>query len=136
MKEEKHQEILKEVLEEIETAVKDSRGLAAHQRRLAFVISLGATTLLELYFHQLKIIKEGAKINHLWLRKKKETIKESLQKQIISPIDMIENIEAILDLAISLEEKRDDLAYGAIAEEKILKEKVNLFFQLKVMVKC
>jgi len=41
MKEEKHQETIKEVLDEIESALKDKRGLVSHQRRLAFVISLG-----------------------------------------------------------------------------------------------
>ena len=46
MKKEKYGEILKEVLDEIETALKDKRGLLAHQRRLAFSLSLGAETLL------------------------------------------------------------------------------------------
>ena len=136
MKEEKHQAVLDEVLEEIETAVKDSRGLTAHQRRLAFVLSLGATTLIELYFHKLRIIKEGAKIDHLWLKKKKDSVKELLQKQIVSPISTVEGIDLILDLAMKIEEKRNDLAYGALAEDKVLQQKINLFFQLKESVKC
>lgn len=36
MREERHIDTLKEVLDEIETALKDERGLVSHQRRLAF----------------------------------------------------------------------------------------------------
>lgn len=136
MKEEKHGEVLKEVLEEIETAIKDVRGLSPHQRRLAFVLSLGTATLIELYFHKLDIIKEGARINHLWLKKKKEKVKEALQKQMVCPLDSVKNLDLLLDLAITLEEKRDDLAYGASSSEEILRQKINLFFKLKEEVKC
>ncbi|MFH1638303.1 MAG: hypothetical protein ABIB71_07805 [Candidatus Woesearchaeota archaeon] len=57
MRKEKHEETVKEVLDEIENALNDKRGLLAHQRRLAFSLSLGAQNLLELYFHKLDIIK-------------------------------------------------------------------------------
>jgi len=136
MRKEKHEETLKEVLDEIETALKDGRGLTAHQRRLAFSLSLGASNLLESYFHKLNIIKEGSKINHLWFKRKKEKILEALQKQVISPINSIENINEIIDIIIKIEEKRDDLAYGAPASEKILQDKINLFFKLKDLLKC
>nr|AQS29064.1 hypothetical protein [uncultured archaeon] len=131
MKEERHIEILKEVLDEIEIALRDERGLVTHQRRLAFSLSLGVVNLIELYFHKLSIIKEGAKINHKWLKRKRETLFEHLQQQIISPIDSIENINSIVDIAIKIEEKRDDLAYGAPSTEKVIQEKINLFFELK-----
>lgn len=136
MRKERHGEVLKEVLDEIETALKDKRGLVSHQRRLAFSLSAGAANLIELYFHSLNIIKEGSQINHLWFKKRKEKVLAQLQKQIISPINSVENINKIIDLAIKIEEKRDDLAYGAPAEEKILQDKINLFFQLKEAVKC
>ena len=136
MKEEKHEEILKEVLDEIETALKDKRGLVAHQRRLAFSLSLGMVNLIELYFHKFNIIKEGSQVNHLWFKRKKEKVLEQLQKQIISPINSIQNINKILKIAIEIEEKRNDLAYGSPASEKILKEKINLFFKLKEVVEC
>lgn len=136
MKKEKHEEILKEVLDEIETASKDKRGLLAHQRRLAFSLSLGAANFLELYFHKIDVIKEGSKINHLWFKRKKERVLEQLQKQIVSPIDSIVNINKIIEIILKIEEKRDDLAYGAPATEKILQEKINLFFELKKVLKC
>ncbi|MDO8740862.1 MAG: hypothetical protein Q7J54_04810 [Candidatus Woesearchaeota archaeon] len=136
MKEEKHDETLKEVLDEIEAALKDPRGLLAHQRRLAFSLSLGATNLLELHFHKLSIIKEGSKINHLWFKKKKEKVLGYLQKQIISPINSVQDIDKVIEMAIKIEEKRDDLAYGAPATERALQEKINLFFEFKKMLKC
>lgn len=136
MKEDKHQETLKEVLEEIETALKDPRGLVAHQRRLAFLLSLGAATLIELYLHHLEIIKEGAKINHEWFRKKKETVFLQLQKQVVSPLEEFPEIEEILGITIKIEEKRNDLAYGAPPQEELLKSNINLFFKLKEKTKC
>lgn len=136
MKEEKHQEILKEVLDEIETALKDKGGLLAHQRRLAFSLSLGMSNLIELHFHKLNLIKEGSRINHLWFKSKKEKIYENLQKQVTTPLSSVPNISKIIDISIKIEEKRDDLAYGAPATEDILQQKINLFFELKKVVKC
>lgn len=136
MKQERHEETLKEVLDEIETALKDVRGLLAHQRRLAFSLSLGSVNLLELHFHKLGIIKEGSKINHTWFKKGKLKVLGLLQKQITSPLASIQDIERIVELVIQIEEKRDDLAYGAPATEEIVQEKINLFFELKKAVKC
>ena len=136
MKEEKHQEILIEVLDEIDLALKDKRGLLAHQRRLAFSLSLGMSNLIELYLHKLNFIKGGSKINHLWFKSKKEKIYENLQKQVMTPINSIPNLNKIIDIAIKIEEKRDDIAYGSPTTEKILQEKINLFFELKKMIKC
>lgn len=127
---------MKEVLDEIELALKDKRGLVSHQRRLAFLISLGAVNLLELYLHKINVIKEGSKINHLWFKFKKEKIFEQLQKQITSPIKSISNIDKIVDLLIKIEEKRDDLAYGAPSKENILQKKINLYFELIKLLKC
>jgi len=136
MKEEKHEEIIKEVLDEIESALKDNRGLVSHQRRLIFSITLGAANLLELYFHKLNIIKEGSIVNHLWFKRKKEKIVKQLQNQVTSPINTIKDINEILEIIIKIEEKRDDIAYGSPTTEKILQEKINLFFKLKKIAKC
>ncbi|MBI3036785.1 hypothetical protein HYY73_03485 [Candidatus Woesearchaeota archaeon] len=136
MKQERHEETLNEVLDEIETALKDARGLLTHQRRLAFSLSLGAVNLLELHFHKLGIIKEGSKINHTWFKKGKNNVLELLQNQITSPLNSLPDVEQIVELVIQIEEKRDDLAYGAPATEQILQEKINLFFELKKVVQC
>ena len=136
MKEEKHQEIIKEVLEEIESSITDKRGLVSHQRRLAFIISLGVANILELYFHKHNVIKEGSIVNHLWFKRKKEKIIDQLQNQLTSPINSLNEINKILEIIIKIEEKRDDLAYGAPASERILQEKINLFFELRKLTKC
>lgn len=136
MLKEKHEEALNEVKEEIENALKDKRGLLFHQRRLAFLLSLGMANIIELYFHKLDLIKGGSKINHLWFKKTKEKIKERLQEQIVSPIDSIQCIEEIIEIASKIEEKRDNLAYGAPSTEKILQEKINLFFELRRITTC
>ena len=136
MKIETHKEVLREVLDEIGLALKDKRGLIRHQRRLAFSLSLGAINLLELYLRNLNVMKEGSKINHQWFKKKREKILEQLKKQIISPIHSVFEINKIIDVIIKIEEKRDDIAYGSPTTEKILQEKINLFFELKKLVKC
>ena len=136
MKIEKHQEIINEVLEEINSALNDKRGLLSHQRRLAFSLSLGAVNILEQHFHILNIIKEGSKINHRLFKKKENRLKDYLQRQIVSQIDSIENINEIIKLVKEIENKRDDIAYGPPVKEEILQEKINLFLKLKKVVKC
>jgi len=136
MLKEKHKILLNEVEEEIKSALNDERGLLSHQRRLAFSLSLGMANVIEMYFHKLDVLKQGSKINHLWFKKKKESIRDRLQKQMISPISSIEKIEEILEIAKKIEEKRDDLAYGAPSTEKILQEKINLFLELRGLIKC
>jgi hypothetical protein len=129
MQEEKHEEILREVRDELDAALNDVRGLVSHQRRLAFALSLGAVNVLELYFHHLNAIKEGAKIDHRWLKKKEETTVEQIGRQLTLPIDA--KARAAIMIARKIEEKRDDLAYGAPVPESILQEKINLFFELE-----
>lgn len=134
MKVEKHYEVLKEVLDEIDSALKDPRGLVAHQRRIAFSLSLGSVNLFEIYFHKNNVIKEGLKINHRWFKWKKEKLMNRLQEIITTPVSSLENIDKIIDLIIKLEEKRDDLAYGSPSSDKVLQEKINLFFELKELI--
>lgn len=136
MKKEKVELGLQEVSDKIELALRDARGLLAHQRRLAFVLSLGASLLLELYLQKQQVFKQGSQINHLWFKRKKETVLELLQRQITTPLHSIEHIHAIVDLIIKIEEKRDDLAYGAPTTEKILQKKIDLFFELKKVTSC
>ncbi len=128
---EEYQKIIEEVLDEIKSALKDSKGITAHQRRLAFSISLGVVTLLEDYLNKINVLKQGAKINHLWLKKKKENVKKLISKQITCPVENIKNLDLLLDLAHKLEKERNELAYGKIVSESILKEKINLFLNLK-----
>lgn len=136
MNEDKIRIALQEVDEEIISALKDPRGLIPHQRRLAFCLSFGATALLELHFHKLNVIKPGSKINHLLFRKQEKAISEILERQITSPLPSIANMSEIIGLMINIEEKRDDLAYGAPVPEQALQDKINLFFKLREVLKC
>ena len=136
MRKERHEEVLKEVLDEIGSALNDKGGLVSHQRRLAFSLSPGAVNLLELHFHILNIMKEGSMIDHSWFKRNRKNVLEKLGKQVTSPIDSIKDINEIVDIIRNIEERRDDLAYGAPATEDVLQNKINLFFKLKRILKC
>lgn len=118
-------------MDEIESSLKDSRGIITHQRRLAFSLSFGMVTLIEFYLDKLNVLKPGAKINHLWLKKKKENTKKLISSQITSQIDSIKNIDKILDAAFEIETERNELVYGKKVSEDILNKKINLFLDLK-----
>jgi|SRR3989338_9736181 len=124
-------EIIEEVLDEIDSALKDPKGIVSHQRRLAFSLSLGVVYLIEKYLTKEKVLKSGAKINHLWFKKKKENVKKAISRQIISPIENVKSFDNLLDLAFEIEKDRNELAYGKSVSENILKEKINLFLDLK-----
>ena len=126
--------IVKEVLDEIESALKDSKGLVAHQRRLAFSLSLGVVTLIEGYLDKIGVFKPGAKINHLWLKKNNENVKRLISRQIISPIGNIKNLDRLLGFAYELEKERNELAYGKPVSESILRDKINLFLDFKKVI--
>lgn len=124
-------DILVEVLDEIDSSLKDSRGIVVHQRRLAFSLSLGVVVLIENYLLKLNVLKGGAKINHLWFKKNRDNIKKLLSNQITCPIQSINGIDEILDVAFTIEKERNNLAYGKLVSENILKENINLFLKLK-----
>ena len=100
-------EIIKEVLDEIESALKDNKGIINHQRRLAFSLSLGAVSLIEIYLKRKNVLKSGAKINHLWLKKKKENVKKFISNQIICPIENLKEIDNILNISYKIEKERN-----------------------------
>ena len=133
MRLEKHIAAIKEVDDEIESSLSDEGGLSTHQRRLAFMISLGIAELIEIYFHRLKIMKEGSRVKHEWLKKRKA--KDHLSNQVTAPIDNISRINEILRISSIIEEKRNELAYSSpIDEESILKETINRYLDIKNII--
>ncbi|MEK6857416.1 MAG: hypothetical protein AABX39_02395 [Nanoarchaeota archaeon] len=133
MKLDKHIIALREVIDEINSALEDEEGLIRHQRRLALMISLGMAELIEIYFHKLHIMKEGSRIKHDWLKKK--DIKEILSNQITSSIDSVEEINELLKICKKVEDRRNDIAYSSpLDEEDLLKEEINDFFKLKELI--
>ncbi len=132
--ENKYNETLQEVLDEIEKSLNDPQGITLHQRRLAFLLSLGSVSLLEGYLARISVLKSGSRINHLWLKKKKDNVKKLIAKQITCPVEELKNLEEFLEIIFQLEKERNNLAYGRTVSEDLLKEKINLFLELKKKV--
>ena len=124
-------DLLNEVLDEIENSLKDPRGIVFHQRRLAFALSLGSVQLLERFLKKKSLLKTGGKINHLWLKKKKENVKNLIDSQTISSVNSLENFDSILDKTYKIEKERNELAYGKSTSEKLLRELINIFLDIK-----
>ena len=55
-----YNDIINEVLNEIEASLQDPKGMALHQRRLAFVLSLGAVAIIEHYLSTQNVLKKGS----------------------------------------------------------------------------
>lgn len=135
MLEDKHIQKIQETMDEIQAALHDSRGLVAHQVRLASTLSLGSINLIELYLHKKKIMKPGGRLEHQWFRSKQDTILARIGSQIISPMQDIPKITEILMLANKLEKDRNDLFYGSpVGDEAILSSKINSFLELKKLI--
>ena len=133
MRIEKHIESLKEVIDEIQSALQDPKGLQAHQRRLALMLSVGIADLIELYFHRLGIMKPGAKIKHNWFKRK--DIKERLKRQITGDITKVEKIDEIMEKSKQIEHDRNDMAYGSpLNDELLLKQKIDEFLEIKKLI--
>lgn len=128
------EELIKEVLDEIESALKDPRGIEFHQRRLAFLLSLGSVSLIEHHLKKMNVFKPGARINHLWLKKKKENAKKLIANQITCPVESLENLDSFLDAAYLLEKERNEMAYGKKFSENTIKKKIHMFLELKKRV--
>ena len=127
-------EYLREVMDEIESALIDPRGLRAHQRRLAFLLSYGSVVLLETYLTKQNVFKSGAKINHLWLKKKKENEKIFISRQITCSIESLQELDDLLDMIFKIETQRNHVAYGKLVSEETLKDVITLFLDLKKKV--
>ncbi len=133
MRLEKHVKALQEVIDEIQTSLEDPRGLVAHQRRLATMLSIGICELIEIYFHKLGVMKGGGRIKHTMLRGK--DIKEQLSNQVICSLSSIKNIDAIITIAKTIEAERDNIAYGSPQpNEQLLKAKIEDFLELKRII--
>jgi hypothetical protein len=133
MKDVKHLEALKEVEDEIKAALDDPNGLIKHQRRLALMISLGMAELLELHLHNLGVVKEGSRIKHEWL--KRGSAKEMLSNQVVKPLDDIKDIDRLLSLSKTIEDRRNDLAYSSPLDgDEILRDEIRLYFEAKKIV--
>ncbi len=120
-----------EVLDEINSALKDVKGIASHQKRIGFCVSLGTIYLVEFYLRRLNVFKPGGKIDHRWLKKKKENAKKHISTQITCPIEELFVLDNILNIAYKIESDRNKMVYGKEIGEKELRHCIDLFFKLK-----
>lgn len=135
MRIEKHREVLEEVSQTIKDALDDPAGLLAHQRRLIAMLSLGASQLLEIYFHKLDVIKPGTQIKHEWFKMGEKNALIRLSAILTSDPRKIPKINELLSFAREIEKDRDDIMYGSpLAGDRSLKEKIDLWLELKKIV--
>ena len=128
---EKNKEIIEEVLDEIDAALKDPRGMHIHQRRIALSLSLGSVALIEIYLNKLGVLKPGYKINHQWFKKKKENVKKIIDGILIASLNNNQKFDKILDIVFNIEKERNELAYGKKASEEKIRKEISLFLDLK-----
>jgi hypothetical protein len=95
------------------------------------MLSLGLVNLIEYYLDKKNVLKPGSKINHLWLKKKKENVKNLISKQITCPTEELEKLDKLLEESYKIEKDRNFLAYGKNVPEKILREKISISLNLK-----
>lgn len=131
MEEDKLKSDFDEVSDEIDSALKDSRGLLFHQKRLAFCLSDGICNILENYLNKKGALKPGSKINHQWLKKKKENVLKILSERLITHVENLPRLNSILDVAFRIEDKRNDFVYGAKTSEKNLRELIDIYLKIK-----
>ena len=120
-----------EVSDEIDSALKDPRGLRFHQKRLAFCLSDGVCQLLEYYLRKKDALKPGSKINHQWLKKKKENVLDILSDRLVTRVEKLPKIDKILDIAYKIENQRNDLVYGSITNDNVLQELIDDYLNIK-----
>jgi DNA-directed RNA polymerase subunit H (RpoH/RPB5) len=132
MKIEKHRDALGEVSQTIKDALDDPKGIVIHQRRLMSMLSLGTAQVVEIYLHRLDVMKPGAQIKHEWLKKDEKNALLRLSSALTISPGKIPKIGEILALAREIEADRDEIVYGSpMASDKALKEKIDLFLELK-----
>ncbi len=122
---------LEEVLDEINNALNDPRGLVAHQKRIGFFISFGAIALIEIYLKKSNVFKLGSKIDHRWLKRSKENVKKVISKYITCSIEELKNFDDILEIAYKIESSRNNFVYGKEISEEELRAYIDLFFELR-----
>ena len=135
MQEEKHKSALEEVETSIAEAIKNP-SLLSRQRLLMSAMSLGMQHLIELWLHKSKAIKPGATIKHEIFKSEDKRLKERLTGMLTKQIDTLKNADIILEIARNIERNRDDIIYGSpLNSDLVLREKINLYFELKKAIK-
>ena len=135
MQEEKHEAALNEINGFIDESL--GTNLLSRQRLLMTALSLGMQHIVELWLHKSRAIKPGASIKHDFFKSEERKLKLKLAGMLTKNISSIKNADRILSIAREIERSRDDIVYGApLLNDKILREKIDYFFELKKAVKA
>ncbi|MBI2971290.1 MAG: hypothetical protein HYY37_02625 [Candidatus Aenigmarchaeota archaeon] len=135
MQEEKHTAALQEVHTYIDESLK-SGDLLHRQRLLMTALSLGMQHVVELWLHRSRAIKPGATVKHEFFKSEERKLTLKLAGMLTKNMNSLKNASAILSLAREIERNRDDIIYGApLPNDRILREKIDYFLELKKAVK-
>ena len=134
MQEEKHNDALREVEAYIDECLQGN--MLKRQRLLMAALSLGMQHVVEMWLHKTRAIKPGATIKHEFFKSEERRLKLKLAGMLTKNISSLKNADAILSISHEIELNRDDIIYGApLKNDKILREKIDYFFELKRAVK-
>ena len=134
MHEEKHTSALEEVNAYINESINSN--LLKRQRLLMTALSLGMQHVVELWLHKARAIKPGASVKHEFFKSEERKLKLRLAGMLTKNISSLRNADAILSIAREIERSRDDIIYGApLPSDRILREKIDYFFELRKAVK-
>ena len=135
MHEEKHAAALQEVNAYIDESLK-SAVLLQRQRLLVMALSLGMQHIIELWLHKARAIQPGASVKHEFFKAEERRLALKLTGMLTKDVRSLRNADAIFSLAREIERNRDDIVYGApLPRDKILREKIEYFFELKKAVR-
>lgn len=125
MKPEVHIQAFEERKETIFKWAIEVRGLERSQRIIGDNASKAITELLTAYLHKERKIEEGFQLNHAWF--KSEKVRERLPE--------FNGKEKIVSGMIKLERLCERLSYGAPKPINILREVVEIFNELEILIK-
>ena len=136
MQEGKHLEALGEVDAYIEESLQAPE-LVRRQRLLMAALSLGMQHLVELWLHEARALKPGAMVKHEFFKAGERRLLLRLAGALTKDLQGLPDAGRILALAREIERGRDDIIYGApLPSDRELREKVDLFFELKRAVEA
>src|SRR3989338_10426739 len=134
MQEEKHNDALREVEAYIDECLQGN--MLKRQRLLMAALSLGMQHIVEMWLHKARAIKPGATIKHEFFKSEERRLKLKLAGMLTKNINSLKNADAILSISHEIELNRDDIIYGApLQNDRVLREKIDYFFELKKAVK-
>jgi hypothetical protein len=119
MKSGEHIERARESLDEIRKCVRN--GIEKHQRTIGFHISAAMVDMLEAYLHENHLIDPGTIIKHDWFT----------SRRVMERLPDFENRKRIIEIMLSIEEKRNKLCYGRKQGTEVLSDAIHLFYSLK-----